>query len=152
VLSPCRGADKGEDEDGEGDGLTEAPVAAALPASARPGWARPRGRWGFGGQDVRAEPGGRWEEELKAQRPRAAAGEGLAGAAGAVLAAASLSQLLGMEGQRRAGRAPSSFAPSKGLDANGNRGWKRKRKQLSSGKGFWSDMEVPHTAGTPAPA
>lgn len=68
-LTPCWGWDKGEDG---GDGLTEAAAATALPASAQPGPAQPgsvqpRGRWSFGGQDVRAKSGGQWEGELKEQ-------------------------------------------------------------------------------------
>lgn len=86
-----------------GDGLTEAAAATALPAAAQPSPARPRGRWGLGGQDVRAKAGGRWEGELKAQRPFTTTGRGLTGPAGAVPAAATTPQLMGMGGGGTAG-------------------------------------------------
>lgn len=100
--------------------LPPPPPCPLQPSPARLSSVRPRGRWGFGGQDVRAKPGGRWEGELKAQRPLTATGKGFTGAAGAVLSAVILPQLPGMEGYRWAGCAPSTFAPSKGLGARGN--------------------------------
>lgn len=78
--------------------LRKLPLPPPPPYPLQPSPARPRGRWGLGGQDVRAKAGGRWEGELKAQRPFTTTGRGLTAPAGAVLAAATTPQLLGMGG------------------------------------------------------
>lgn len=128
--------------------LRKLPLPPPPPYPLQPSPARPRGRWGLGGQDVRAKAGGRWEGELKAQRPFTTTGRGLTAPAGAVLAAATTPQLLGIGGGVQPGWACfSAFAANKGLNAHGNWGWKEKRKQLSPGKRFGSDMTLTGAAG-----
>lgn len=95
--------------------LRKLPLPPPPPYPLQPSPARPRGRWGLGGQDVRAKAGGRWEGELKAQRPFTTTGRGLTAPAGAVLAAATTPQLLGIAGgYSRAGRASPPLLQTKG--------------------------------------
>lgn len=112
------------------------PPCPPQPSPARLGSARPRGRWGLGGQDVLPEPG-------------RAVGGGIKGAATvhscggdlypdschplAVFVTAFLPPLLRAEGS-----------------VHRDGGWDEKGKQLSPGKRLSGDIALPHDAGTPA--